>query len=249
MQWRLGEEETDTVADVFVTEGGSVTPGSSMMPGSRFMVGQAGRLPGILSCIMKIQSAEYVCSAMRPDQYPHDGKPEIAFAGRSNVGKSSLMNALLRRKNLAKTSGTPGKTQTINFFEVNRAFYFVDLPGYGYAKVPKTVKAKWNAALSVYLRGRGPLRLVVQLLDLRHEPGDKDFEMIALLAECKIPTLLVATKADKLGRGERAANLARMRKCFDLGEDGLVIPTSAETGEGLPLVWSVIDEYLISGKT
>ena len=227
----------------------SQPPTYSKTSGRLFIVGKKGQAPGMLPGIMKIQSAEYVCSAMRPDQYPRDGKPEIAFAGRSNVGKSSLMNALLRRKNLAKTSGTPGKTQTINFFEVNRAFYFVDLPGYGYAKVPKAVKANWNAAMSAYLRGRKPLKLVVQLLDLRHDPSDKDIAMIALLAECKIPTLLVATKADKLGRGERAANLAKLRKRFDLGEDGLIIPTSAETGEGLPLVWDVIDDCLFSSPS
>lgn len=181
---------------------------------------------------------------MRPDQYPRDGKPEIAFAGRSNVGKSTLMNALLKRKGLAKTSGTPGKTQTINFFDINRKFYFVDLPGYGYAKVPKSVKAIWNAAMAVYLRGRTPLRLVVQLLDSRHDVSDKDLEMIGLLAELEIPTLLVATKIDKLKRGERATNLARIREVLDLDEDALVIPTSSETGEGLPKVWDAIEDCL-----
>ncbi len=193
---------------------------------------------------MKIQSAEFVCSVMRPDQYPRDGKPEIAFAGRSNVGKSSLMNALLKRKGLAKTSGTPGKTQTLNFFDINRKLYFVDLPGYGYAKVPKTVKAIWNAAMAVYLRDREPLRLVVQLLDSRHDVSDKDLEMIGLLAELEIPTLLVATKIDKLKRGERAKNLARIREVLELDEDALVIPTSSETGEGLPQTWDAIDDCL-----
>jgi GTP-binding protein len=181
---------------------------------------------------------------MRRDQYPRDGRPEIAFAGRSNVGKSSLMNALLKRKGLAKTSGTPGKTQTLNFFDINRRFYFVDLPGYGYAKVPKTVKAIWNAAMAEYLRERAPLRLVVQLLDSRHKVSDKDLDMIGLLAELELPTLLVATKIDKLKRGERAACLAHIREVLGLDEEALVIPTSSETGEGLPHVWNAIEDCL-----
>lgn len=193
---------------------------------------------------MKILSAEFVCSVMKPAQYPRDGRSEIAFAGRSNVGKSSLMNALLHRNGLAKTSGTPGKTQTINFFDINRKFYFVDLPGYGYAKVPKTVKMNWNEAMAIYLRGRKPLRLVVQLLDLRHAPTSKDLDMIGLLAELEIPTLLVATKADKLKRSERAANLAQFRSVLALEDDALIIPTSAETGEGIPGVWSILESHL-----
>jgi GTP-binding protein len=193
---------------------------------------------------MKIKSAEFLKSAMLPSQFPRDGRPEFAFAGRSNVGKSSLLNRLLNRRGLAKTSSTPGKTQTINFFTVNDAIYLVDLPGYGYAKVPRDVKQKWQQAMHDYLTNRPPLRMVVQLVDSRHEPSDKDAEMLALLETAKVPALIVATKVDKLTKSERAANIRLIYKGLELDPDALVVPFSAISGEGVEEIWRVIEELM-----
>jgi len=190
---------------------------------------------------MKVTSAEYVKSAMTPDQFPRDRRPEFAFAGRSNVGKSSLLNRLLNHRGLAKTSGTPGKTQTINFFDVNKRIYFVDLPGYGFAKVPKAVKTAWNRVMGAYLADREPLKMVVQLLDARHMPTQNDLDMLELLDNAEVPTLIVATKIDKLKRSERAARLTAIRQKLELDGDALVIPFSSVTGEGVRPVWDVID--------
>lgn len=193
---------------------------------------------------MKIVSATFLKSALKPDDYPRDGRPEFAFVGRSNVGKSSLMNALLGRKGLAKTSGTPGKTQTINFFDVNGKFYFVDLPGYGYAKVPKPLKEAWNRVMTQYLRQREPLRMAAVLLDARHVPTDNDLHMLELLEQAEVPTLLVATKIDKLKQGERKTNLRRIHEAVGLDEEGLVVPFSAITGEGVRALWATIEGML-----
>jgi len=193
---------------------------------------------------MKVTSAEYVKSAMKPDQFPRDRRPEFAFAGRSNVGKSSLLNRLLNRGGLAKTSGTPGKTQTINFFDVNGRIYFVDLPGYGFAKVPQAIKTAWNHVMAAYLSDREPLKLVVQLLDARHTPTENDLDMLGLLESAEVPTLIVATKIDKLKRSERAACLAAIRQKLELDDDALVIPFSSVTGEGVRPVWDVIDSLI-----
>ncbi len=179
---------------------------------------------------------------MLPEQFPKGNRPEFAFSGRSNVGKSSLLNRMLNRKGMAKTSATPGKTQTINFFDVNERIYFVDLPGYGFAKVPADVKRQWNIVLHQYLTERKQLKLVVQLIDSRHSPTPKDLEMISLLDEAEVPTLIVATKIDKLTRSERDRNLREIRKVLELENDALVIPFSAETGEGVGPVWEVIDQ-------
>ena len=193
---------------------------------------------------MKIHSAKYLKSAMGPGDYPMNRYPEFAFVGRSNVGKSSLLNCLLGRKGLAKTSGTPGKTQTINFFDVNNALYFVDLPGYGYAKVPLPVKKKWGAVVTAYLQDREPLRLVVVLLDARHPPNDNDAYMLEQLDAAEVPTLIVATKSDKLKRSQRNACWKAIRESLDLDADALIIPFSAVTQEGMGDVWNVIDELL-----
>ena len=193
---------------------------------------------------MRVTSALFVCSAMRPDQYPRDGRSEVAFVGRSNVGKSSLMNSLLGRKGLAKTSGTPGKTQTINFFDVNHRFYCVDLPGYGFAKVPLAVKDAWGRVMTAYLRDREPLKLVCQLVDARHKPTEHDLEMLELLDEAEVPTLVVATKFDKLKASERARNLATIRTTMDLPEEAMIVPFSAVDGAGRDELWDVIEEHL-----
>ena len=151
--------------------------------------------------MMKIQSAEFVTGAVTPKQYPKTFLPEVAFAGRSNVGKSSLLNSILNRKKLVKTSATPGKTQEINFFEINRRWMFTDLPGYGFARAPANVRRKWQGMIEQYLTGREPLRLVVLLVDIRRDPTELDLQMQEWLEHWGIPYLLVATKADKLKRG------------------------------------------------
>lgn len=152
---------------------------------------------------MNIKSAEFVTSAVKPSQYPPPGRPEIAFAGRSNVGKSSLMNTLLGSKNLVKTSSTPGRTQTINFFLINDHFSFVDLPGYGYAKVPKAVRESWGPMVEKYLKTREGLCAVVVILDVRRLPNQGDHDLLAWLAHYKIPAILVLTKADKLKKNKQ----------------------------------------------
>jgi GTP-binding protein len=162
---------------------------------------------------------------------PPGGMPEIAFSGRSNVGKSSLLNKLVRRKAFARVSRTPGRTQEINFFSVNKRFALVDLPGYGYAKVSKEKKGEWGRLIEGYLRHSPDLKGVVQLLDARHEPTEQDLGMFQLLAELGIPTLVAVTKIDKLSSKERAAHLDALAITCGLAEDQM-IPCSAVTGEG-----------------
>ena len=195
---------------------------------------------------MKIQvhQASYLKSALKPEDFPKDGRPEFAFVGRSNVGKSSLLNRMLNRKGLAKTSSTPGKTQTINFFDVNEKMYFVDLPGYGYAKVPKTLKAAWNRHMRDYLFNRESLRMAAVLLDSRHTPTANDVEIIDMLSEAEVPTLLIATKIDKLSRNQRAKQCRAITEKLGLDDADMLIPFSAVTGEGVRPVWEVIGDLL-----
>ncbi len=193
---------------------------------------------------MKITTANFLKSAMAREHYPKDRKPEFAFVGRSNVGKSTLLNLLLGKKGLAKTSGTPGKTRCVNFFEVNGKLYFVDLPGYGYAKVSKAMKSEWNALMYAYLRERGPLRMVVALMDARHKPTDKDLHMLELLEGAEVPTLIVATKIDKVKRSQRRKHLAVIQETLGLEGDDCIIPFSAVSGEGQRELWQVIDGLL-----
>ncbi len=189
---------------------------------------------------MRIPEAVFICSALLPEQFPKTSRPEIAFMGRSNVGKSSLLNALLRRKELARTSGKPGKTQTLNFFEVGGRWYFVDLPGYGYAQVPKSVKNEWGKRMLDYLRTRETLRMAVLLLDARHAPTENDQQMLDLLEESEKPTLILATKIDKVAGGVRHRQLNTIRRHLGLDEESLIIPVSSHTGEGLQEVWEII---------
>lgn len=193
---------------------------------------------------MQVTSAKFLKSTVRPSDYPKDRRLEFAFLGRSNVGKSSLMNALLGKKRLAKTSSTPGKTQTINFFDINGRFYFVDLPGYGFAKVPLRVKAKWGRVVNAYIEEREMLRLVVLLIDSRHKPSAQDHDILEFLDLAEVPTLLVATKIDKLKRSERKRNLERIRESLALSDEALIVPFSVVTGEGKKELWSVIEELL-----
>ena len=193
---------------------------------------------------MKVVTARFVKSALHPADFPRDGRPEIVFAGRSNVGKSSLLNQLLGRKGLAKTSKTPGKTRTINFFVANDRVFFVDLPGYGFARAPKGLRETWGTMITSYLKGRATLRLAVHLIDSRHPPTKNDHELLALLDEAEVPTLLVATKCDKLNQSQRATFLAAIRRDLELDDDALVLPVSNLTGEGVKELWSVLDERL-----
>jgi GTP-binding protein len=189
-------------------------------------------------------NASFICSALKAEQFPKRGLPEIAFVGRSNVGKSSLLNKLLGRKGLAKTSSKPGKTQTINFFEVEDKWYFVDLPGYGYARVAKSVKEEWSRRMMDYLRNRESLKIVALLLDARHDPTDNDLHMLELLEESEKPTLIIATKADKLKRSIRDKQLKQIRAKLELADDALLIPFSSETGEGTRQVWEIVRDNL-----
>ncbi len=193
---------------------------------------------------MKVESAEYIKSAMYLKDCPTDRLPEIAFAGRSNVGKSSLLNALLRRKKLALTSKTPGKTRTLNFFKVNEAIYFVDLPGYGYAKVSHNLRHTWGKAILDYLQDREQLRLVVHLIDSRHKPTKLDHEMLDILEAAGVPTLVVATKFDKLKASEKSKSLKRIHEDLSLPDEAQIMPVSSLSGKGVPDLWQVLDEAL-----
>jgi len=196
---------------------------------------------------MQIHTAQFLLSALDPAQYPRDRRPEFAFVGRSNVGKSTLLNTLLGRKGLAKTSGTPGKTQTINFFDVNEKLYFVDLPGYGYAKVPKAMKDTWNEVMVAYLSDREPLRMVSVLVDARHKPSPLDVDMIRILETAAVPTLIVATKIDKLKRSQRQVSLKVIGETLGLERDAIV-PFSAVTRDGFKELWQVIDDQLQAAR-
>ena len=160
---------------------------------------------------MKIHSAEFLLSASTTRQFPTATLPEIAFAGRSNVGKSTLINSLLNRKKLVKTSATPGKTQLINFFKINDQFYFVDLPGYGYAKVPESVRSKWQNLVEAYLSERETLRNVVLIIDCRHNPTVQDRQLLEWLEYYQRPSLIVASKIDKLKRGQVQKHLQKIK--------------------------------------
>ncbi|MCP4639556.1 MAG: YihA family ribosome biogenesis GTP-binding protein [bacterium] len=193
---------------------------------------------------MRVLNADFVKSAAKREQYPADGRPELAFVGRSNVGKSTLLNTLLNRKNLAKTSKKPGKTRLVNFFDVNGEVYFVDLPGFGYAKVSKAMQADWGRVITSYLFNREPLRLVCHLVDSRHEPTGRDHDLLDLLEEAQVPTLIIATKIDKLRASQKGQVPNRIRKSFGLDKDAAVIPCSSTTRDGLHDLWEVIDECL-----
>jgi GTP-binding protein len=193
---------------------------------------------------MKVISAEFIKSAVKPDQYPKAGMPEIAFTGRSNVGKSSLINALLGRKKLAQTSATPGKTRLINFFTVNGKMSFVDLPGYGFAKVSRAEQEKWGPMIETYLRERESLRLVVSILDVRHDPTQQDRDLIEWLRHYGRRHLIVLTKTDKLSRGEALRRRRQIAATLDLGADDTPILFSALTGEGKGEVWKAISAIL-----
>lgn len=179
-----------------------------------------------------IRSLEFIGPMASPTGWRPEPKwPEVAFAGRSNVGKSSLLNKLIRRKRFARVSNTPGRTREINFFLVNGQFVLVDLPGYGYARISKERRAEWKPLIEGYLRSSKELRGIVQLLDVRHDPTDDDRQMLAFLASVGVPTLFALTKIDKLTTAQRKTRIAALLEALETSEDQ-VIPFSAVTGEG-----------------
>lgn len=186
---------------------------------------------------MKITSAEFVKSAFNESHWTSDGLREISFLGRSNVGKSSLLNSLLQRKGLARTSNTPGRTQSINFFLVNEKFYFVDLPGYGYAKVSKTMRADWGRMAEEYLAKRRELVLSIQLIDSRHAPTELDLKLNEWLIFNQKTHIVVATKADKLSSNKLNKSFQEMEKTLS---ESKIILYSAETGKGRDELWREI---------
>ena len=193
---------------------------------------------------MKIRSSEIVVSAIRKEQYPAEGLPEIALVGRSNVGKSSATNALLNRRNFARTSQTPGKTRTINFYKINNEFYFVDLPGYGYAKVSKSEKDKWGVIMERYLQDREELCAIFLLVDIRHEPTNDDVMMYEWIKHFGYNCVVIATKADKISRGQYQKHISIIRKKLQLEKDEKVIPLSSSKKTGVEDVWNeIIAQY------
>ncbi|WP_156291211.1 ribosome biogenesis GTP-binding protein YihA/YsxC [Oceanobacillus salinisoli] len=193
---------------------------------------------------MKVTEAEIVISAVSKKQYPNDGLPEIALAGRSNVGKSSFINKLIHRKNLARTSSKPGKTQTLNFYKINESFYFVDVPGYGYAKVSKKEREKWGMMMEEYFQTRDTLKAVLLITDVRHEPTRDDIQMYEFLKYYELPVIIVATKLDKVPKSKQAKHIKRTEQTLQVDPHDVVLPFSAETGEGKDEAWGYLRTYL-----
>lgn len=193
---------------------------------------------------MKINSAEFVKSAVWPAQYPPATLPEIAFVGRSNVGKSSLINALVERKNLAKTSNTPGRTQLINFFSINEKRFFVDLPGYGFAKVARSVKKDWGDMLEAYLKERQNLALIVFILDIRRTPNEDDLSLRDWLENYRIPYLFVLTKTDKLSNNQALNQKRLIEKELGGSARNRTILFSAKTRRGKEELWQMLDDHI-----
>ena len=189
---------------------------------------------------MIIKSAEFVTSATKPSQYPPAKFPEMAFAGRSNVGKSSLINTLANRKRLVKTSSTPGRTQLINFFDINDTVTFVDLPGYGYARVPAAVRRKWGPMIETYLSGRRTLKGVVVILDIRRTPREEEFNLITWLEHYAIGRLFVLTKADKLSKTKQDKQRTAVAGSLMMDSSDLIL-FSAKSRKGREEVWRAIE--------
>ncbi|MCK8721292.1 ribosome biogenesis GTP-binding protein YihA/YsxC [Clostridioides difficile] len=193
---------------------------------------------------MKIRSSEITMSAVNKSQYPAEGIPEIALAGRSNVGKSSIINTLLNRRNFARTSQTPGKTRTINFYLINNEFYFVDLPGYGYAKIAKSEKEKWGGIMERYLESRQELCSIFLLVDIRHEPTADDKLMYEWIKHFGYNCVVIATKADKISRGQYQKHISIIRKKLQMESSEKVIPVSSLKKIGVEELWEeIVNQY------
>ena len=193
---------------------------------------------------MKVNNAEIVISAVSQKQYPGDRLPEIALSGRQNVGKSSFINKLINRKNLARTSSKPGKTQTLNFYKINEVFYFVDVPGYGYAKVSKKEREKWGVMMEEYFETRETLKAVLLITDVRHEPTNDDIQMYHFLKHYDLRVIIVATKLDKVPKNTRASHVKRTKKALEMDEEDHLLPFSSETGEGKEEAWRLLSQYI-----
>ena len=192
--------------------------------------------------IIKTVELETVCGIT--SKLPDNTKPEFTFAGKSNVGKSSLINALMNRKAYARTSSQPGKTQTINFYNINDALYYVDLPGYGYAKVAQEVKAKWGKMIENYLHQSPMLKRVFLLIDIRHEPSVNDKTMYDWIVYNGYQPVIIATKLDKINRSQVQKHMKMVRQGLEIGQDVTVIPFSAETKQGRDEIWALIEEMM-----
>jgi GTP-binding protein len=192
---------------------------------------------------MIIKSAEFVTSAVKPSQYPEEALPELAFAGRSNVGKSSLINAILNRRHLVKTSTTPGRTQLLNFFRINDEIFFVDIPGYGYARAPVSVRKEWGSMIETYLSTRSNLKGVVLLMDIRRIPGPEDISVTDWLNYHNIPFIRVLTKADKLSRAQQIKQREIIAEAVSVEKNDLIL-FSAKTKTGKKEVWDAIEKLV-----
>lgn len=193
---------------------------------------------------MKVTSAELVITAVKPEQYPNGNLPEFALAGRSNVGKSSFINKMINRKGLARTSSKPGKTQTLNFYLINEMLHFVDVPGYGYAKVGKKEREAWGKMIETYLTTRKQLKGVILIVDLRHPPTKDDCIMYDFLKHYDIPCIVIATKADKVPRGKWQKHKKITKETLQLEDGDSLILFSAETGLGKDEAWATIEKLM-----
>ncbi|MFF2286048.1 ribosome biogenesis GTP-binding protein YihA/YsxC [Peribacillus butanolivorans] len=193
---------------------------------------------------MKVTSSDIVISAVKPEQYPNTPIPEFALAGRSNVGKSSFINKMINRKNLARTSSKPGKTQTLNFYIINEALHFVDVPGYGYAKVSKTERDAWGRMIETYFTSRDQLRAALLIVDLRHPPTKDDIAMYEFLKHYDLPRIVIATKADKIPKGKWQKHLKVTRQTLNMEKEDELLLFSGETGEGKEQAWGVLKKYM-----
>lgn len=193
---------------------------------------------------MKIISSDLHAIAVGPKQYPVDDLPEIAFAGRSNVGKSSFINSMINRSNLARTSGKPGKTRTINFYIINNSFRFVDLPGYGYAQVSKAEKEKWGQIIERYLIDRENLREIILIVDIRHEPTEQDLIMYKWIKSFGYSGIVIATKADKISRGNWQKHIKIIKNKLEIQDTKLILPYSSETKIDIEKVWKTFETIL-----
>jgi GTP-binding protein len=193
---------------------------------------------------MIVHNVELVISAVRPDQYPEDGLPEFALAGRSNVGKSSFINKMIGRKSMARISSKPGKTQTLNFYKIEEKLFYVDVPGYGYAKVSKTEREAWGKMIERYITGREQLKAVIQIVDLRHPPSRDDINMYDFMKHFGIPCIIIATKADKIPKGKWDKHKKIVRETLDMEKGDPLIVFSSETGLGKDAAWKEIEDRM-----
>jgi len=196
--------------------------------------------------VIKNVGLETVCGIT--SKIPENTLPEVAFAGKSNVGKSSLINALMNRKSLARTSSQPGKTQTINFYNVNDEIYFVDLPGYGYAKVSQEMKAKWGKMIENYLKKSKQLKMVFLLIDIRHEPSENDRTMYKWVRDVGFQPVIIATKLDKINRSQTQKQVKLIKDGLKASKDTVVIPFSAETKQGRDEIYALLDQLIEETK-